>query len=614
MDDHLSGIEGLKRVTGDFVELRRFPGAPKDFWPRLVTAAARLSGADRIVLLLGKPGQTPRWTKIGDTSQAGNTVVIRAELTEQFEKAAACCLSDGTFCGPTQDGFLIAVRLRLASAADEVVLIGLMSDTDEQTAREALVRLNLAADTPELYQRNQANRQAQEDVEKFAVVMELLALVNQEKQFLAAAMALCNAVASRFQCDRVSLGWIESGYIQLQAISRTEQFDRQMAAAQGLEVAMEECLDQDEEIVWPLPEGATAVARDHAKFAKDQNIAHLCSVPLRVGDRVVAVLTCERQDASFSPVEMQQLRLCCDQVIRRFEELKRHDRWFGARWVNEISENSAKLLGPEHTWAKLTAILAAVMLVALFLVKINYRVEGNFILRSDEVAYLTAPFNGYIEKVAVRAGDHLPKGGELIRLDRSELFLEESAALADLSRYRRESEKARAAKALAEMRIAEALAQQAQARLDLVRYKLASAVIGSPFDGVVVEGDLRERIAAPVKQGDALFKVARTDTLYAEAEVSERDVKEILGSKKAEIAFVTQPKSTYPVSVVIVEPAAAPKKDGNVFLVRLKLDCGVEPWWRPGMTGLCKIAVEKRTLFWILTHRTVDFLRLNLWW
>ncbi len=199
-------------------------------------------------------------------------------------------------------------------------------------------------------------------------------------------------------------------------------------------------------------------------------------------------------------------------------------------------------------------------------------------------------------------------------MNRSELLLDESAALADLTRYQRESEKARAARSLAEMRIADALAQQAQARLDLVRYRLENAVIKSAFDGVVVEGDLRERIASPVKQGDALYKVARLDSLYAEADVPERDVKEILGKAKGEIAFVTQPKSKYPVTIETVQPAAMTKKDGNVFLVRLRLDDGAQPWWRPGMTGLCKLSVEKRSLFWILTHRTVDFLRMKLWW
>ena len=102
----------------------------------------------------------------------------------------------------------------------------------------------------------------------------------------------------------------------------------------------------------------------------------------------------------------------------------------------------------------------------------------------------------------------------------------------------------------------------------MVRFHLENAIIKSAFEGVVVEGDLRERIAAPVKQGDALFKVARLDTLYAEAEIPERDVKEILGKGRGEIAFVTQPKSKYPVTIQIVEPAAVTKKDGNVFLVR----------------------------------------------
>ena len=56
------------------------------------------------------------------------------------------------------------------------------------------------------------------------------------------------------------------------------------------------------------------------------------------------------------------------------------------------------------------------------------------------------------------------------------------------------------------------------------------------------------------------------------------------------------------------------KKEKNIFVVRLQPDAAPLDWWRPGMTGLCKITVEKRTLWWIFTHRTTDFLRLKLWW
>ena len=108
--------------------------------------------------------------------------------------------------------------------------------------------------------------------------------------------------------------------------------------------------------------------------------------------------------------------------------------------------------------------------------------------------------------------------------------------------------------------------------------------------------------------------MAKTEALYVEAEIPERDVHELKGKNRGEIAFVSQPRLKFPVRILTVEPAAVPKAEGNVFLVRCAVDGSLQPWWRPGMSGLCKLNVEKRTLFWILTHRTVDFLRMKLWW
>lgn len=607
--------QNFSRELEELSALRQFSGAPKDFWPRFVNAAAKLASADIAVLLLGHPGKVPRWTKIGDWDSGSGLSKIRTQFTSQLESIAERCLT-GNFVG-TNDAeagaFTIAVRLKTLNLADEIIFAAQLKNSNDAAAREALTRLNLITDVPAAFQQNLAAQKARGDVEKFAAVLDLNVPVNDATKFLPAALAFCNGIATRFRCDRASLGWLEGGYIRLRAMSRTEQFDRQMAAAQLLEATMEECVDQDEEILWPAPEGITTVARDHEKFAADQKSGNICSVPLRLDGKVVAVLTCERNAAAFNAVELQQIRLASDQVVRRLSELKHYDRWFGARWKVQLHDYFANWLGPEHTWSKVSAIFIVIVLAALFLIRVTYRVEGNFILKSDESEFLTAPFDGYIDQVFVRAGDLVTNGEPLLALNRSELLLDQSAAAADVARYQRESEKARAAGNYAEMRIDSAQAQQAQARLDLVRYRLDNATIKSSFNGVVVEGDLRERIGAPVKQGDALFRVARIDTLYAEAEIPERDVKEILGKTKGEIAFVTMPKLKFPVTVQTVEPAAVTKKDGNVFLVRLKFDSRAENWWRPGMTGLCKISAEKRTLFWILTHRTVDFLRMKLW-
>ena len=52
----------------------------------------------------------------------------------------------------------------------------------------------------------------------------------------------------------------------------------------------------------------------------------------------------------------------------------------------------------------------------------------------------------------------------------------------------------------------------------------------------------------------------------------------------------------------------------NVFLVRCDVEGTPEGWWKPGMSGVCKLNVGDRRLIWIITHRTVDFLRMWFWW
>ena len=617
INESQKAASALEKALSELEQLRQFAGPPDDFWGRFMGAAQQLSLADKLVLLARKPGQPWRrlleWPAMSPPSRMLTTFFSRLEVF------ASDAFKAGGLLTPLEPGtrvatgnFMIAARLELPEQ-EECLLAGLVSEAGEASAREAWLRLRLACETPQLYQANLAGNRARADVEKFASVLDLAFSVSAENRFVATAMAFCNSLATRFNCERVSLGWLEAGYVRLRAISRTEKFDRRMAAAQALEVAMEECLDQDDEIVWPATTGATVISRDHEKFAKAHQAPHLCSLPLRAKSGAVAVVTCERQAAPFSETEVQQMRLGCDLAAVRLIDLRQQDRWFGARWAGQLREQCAKWLGPEHTWAKLLAIGVVLLLAALFLVRLPYRVTGNFVLRSDDLSYLTAPFDGYIDQVLVRPGDAIAAGAPLLKLKTSELQLEESFTAADLIRYQREAEKARAAKERAEMLIAEAMAEQTEARLELVRYRLAHATIASPFAGVVVEGDLRERLGAPVKAADVLFKVARIDTLYVEADVNERDIHELRDQASGQVAFVSRPKEKFPIQIRTIEKAAVPKNEANVFLVRCAAPTP-ESWWRPGMSGVCKFNAGKRSLFWLLTHRTVDFLRLKLWW
>lgn len=608
-------------ASSELARLRRFTGTPAEFWPPFIEAAARLAGANRAAVLFRAPTDPVQWRKLAEAAAAGhadrsvlafNNALVEL-ATEAVDRETVLRMLEVTAVPDTRN-FALCVRLQLLRSEDVCVAAFLLLNTTEAAARETLVRLRLIADTPASYQQQHAGQQARADIEKFAVTLDLMAAVNEAKHFLAASLSLCNGVATRHSCDRVSLGWLEGGLVRLTTLSRTEKFDRKMAAAQALEAVMEEALDQDEELLWPAPEGFGAVTRDHEKFCREQSVNHLCSIPLRLGDKPLAVLTCERATKPFNELELQQFRLLCDQAAPRLSDLKRRDRWWGARAAEAVREQLAKLIGPEHTWAKATALLVLAVFIVACLPIWNYRVEANFILRSEDVTHVTAPFEGFIARSTIRPGDVVKKGAELFALNTVDLELEEVAALADLNRNLRDADKARSASALADMRIAEALAEQVRARLELVRHRLQLAVSRAPYDGIVVEGDLRQRLASPVKQGEALFRLARTDALYVEAEVNERDIHEILDKRVGEIAFVSQPKLKFPVTIKRIEPAAVTKQAGNFYVVRMEFAGKPESWWRPGMSGLTKLEVGKRTPLWVATHRTVDFLRMFFWW
>jgi hypothetical protein len=607
----------LEQIFSDLSELRRFPGQPQEFWPRFITAASRLISAARGAIIVRHPGGPPKLGKIAawsnnDPADRGATI-FNGKLSELAEDTFKSGKLQSALEGAVE-AHAIGILLPLPEGQPHCCALFLLTGIGSQQARQALRSLQLIADVPAAYLAVQSTLRNQRETTAFAAAMDIIAAVNKETRFIAASLAFCNTVADRLQAERVSIGWLEQNYVRLKTISRTEKFQRSMAAVQAIESAMEECVDQNAELIHPAPAEFPLITRDTAKFAEDQKPGHVLILPLRVDDKVVGAVLCERSASAFTQTEIEQTRLAADLAARRLADMKRHDRWFGARLAESTREALAKVAGPEHTWAKVLCVFGALVLIGLCLPICPYRVEGTFVLRSDEVSFLTAPFDAYIASVEARPGDRLAANSPLLRLNIQELEFEQASAVADHSRYLREAEKARAAKNFAEMRIAEAQAEQSQARLDLVQRRLEQSILRTPFEGVVVEGDLRQRIAAPVKQGDALMKIARLDNLYVEAEIPERDAPEVINKTAGQIAFVAQPKQKFPIKVIQFEPAASSKDKKSVFLVRCELPKPIQPWWRPGMTGVTKIEVGKRTLLWILTHRTVDFLRLYLWW
>lgn len=618
-----AGIEeadSFRTALAALEQLRRFAGPAADFWKNYLEALKTLTGASVVLIARRRGEQTPDWGRVGTVPTTAPQDPALREFWSRVESLAEGAVKQGSISLEwTPAGFrrtdrAIGVRLEADRAAEAWVAILLLPSADASAAAEALRRVQLAAYVPAHFQLRRVASHLQTGEGGAASVLDLVAVLNRTPRFMEAAMALCNELAARNRCDRVSLGWLRGGYVMTRAVSHTDKFVRKMEAVQQLEAAMEECFDQEEAILWPAPPGESQITRDHEKYVAAHGSRNLCSVPIRLADRPAGVLVCERQGEAFEEDEVRDLLMAADLAAPRLAELEKRDRWFGARWADHARDHLTRLAGPRHTWAKVTAVVVAVALGILFFGRTTHRVEAPFTLRAETVRFITAPFNGFIRDVRVEPGTAFKQGDALLQLDTRDLLLEEAAALADRDRYQREAEKAQAQNALAEMRIAQAQAEQARVRLEMVRVRLAQASITAPHDGYVVEGDLRQRVGAPLRQGDILFRISDLDTAYVETRVSERDIQEIAVGAPAEIAFASQPKLKFPVRVMLIEPVAVSDTAGNVFIVRCALSGKPADWWRPGMSGLAKINGERQTFFWIIFRRTVDYLRMLFWW
>jgi len=601
-----SQMEALQR-------LRQFSGGAPAFWAQFTELAQALTGAQQarcVVQLKGtwnllatapSTGSNPRaflQKSLGDAAQKaiseGRSVVVPAEFEEgaqhvlqilQGGESAAQCLLELRFA-PEQTG-----------------------QVDPAFWAEVLAFI---ADTPEIYQNNLKAARTLFESERMQEALDVLSIVNQQPKFAPASMALVNELTSRFEGERVCLGWVTAPYVRVVALSGTEKFERKMQILQTLEAAMEECRDQDEELLWPAPSNSQSIYHDHEAYARDSGSDCLISVPLRCQGESVGVLTLEREKKSFTEEDAWGLRVIADQVAPRLKDLRAQSRWFGARWAATWREWLAQFLTPRHTWLKTGAIVGSIILLFCLLVPLPYRVSSTFVLRPESMVHMPAPFDGFIASTYVRPGDLVKSGAVLVALNDSDLLLERAETLGEIRRYQAQAELAEANRDLAELRISQARLQQAEARLELLDHRLSRAEIRAPFDGVVVQGDLRERIGAPVRQGEVLVQLSELKGFYLQIRLAERDVDLIGDHRSGSVVFASRPDLQFPFEIDSVSPAARVGDEGNIFAIRADLK-ETAYWMTPGMTGVAKIDSGKRTLAWRATHRVVDFIRMRIW-
>lgn len=526
-----------------------------------------------------------------------------------------------------QQPLCLVSTLETGDENNEAFLLLIVDKRNYPQLNETIVRLRLLANLPALFHERttlsvspnltKAPAEFEQIIALSSDILALSALVINQTHFVSACILLTNEIAARFHCSRVYIGWDDGDYVKTIAVSHLDSFERTTEMIQWIEAAFEEAFDQNAELLFPDEHNDTSViSAAHKNYLQKTNTTQLLSLPLRRdGQHVLAVLSCEKNDGIFTEKEIDALRLVLNQITPWLDELHFKNQFVGVRLKQMAQTTLNHWFNTENSVKKLGILALSGLLLFVLLGRWEYRIEATAVVETDDLAYLTAPFDGYIDNVTVHAGDKVNRDALLMQMNTQELYLKESEAYSDVQRFLREGEKARGNDQNADMLIAEARTQQAQAKLDEIRFYLQRATLKAPFNGVIIEGDKEDLLGVPIAKGDTIFKLAKLTGMYLKIIVDEKDINELSENQIGEAVLLSKPDIKLPIHVEKIIPLAEVDSAGlNGFNVKVLFDDAPQEWIRPGMSGVVKVDAGKRNILWILTHKTVDFLRLYFWW
>ena len=245
-----------------FAELFEFRGPPDRFLAELLSTQCRQVNAEAAAVV--RPGEADRLEVLaaypGPGANGGSLEWI-ATAEKPFRKVMVSGETAILPEAPASKGesksqrYLMAIPIQSQGVVRAAAVFRIRAKTPYKLllSHARLETTSLLLNHHELQLTMKLNHEAANRLRR---VLEVLDAVNRSQRFLSAAMALCNEIAGRLGCSRVSLGFLDGRCVRVRAMSHADTFGREMRVVQAIEAAMEECLDQDLEVSHPAADTA----------------------------------------------------------------------------------------------------------------------------------------------------------------------------------------------------------------------------------------------------------------------------------------------------------------------------------------------------------------------
>jgi RND family efflux transporter MFP subunit len=449
--------------------------------------------------------------------------------------------------------------------------------------------------------------------ERLQSVLDLAASAQGHERFTEAATAFVTALATRLDCDRASIGFIRGARARVRAVSHTAYLGNRTNLLRAVGAAMDEAIDQQAPVLAPPAADEPRVCRAHDTLAALGGGGSVCTVPFASRGRIVGALTLERRGARpFDRGTVDLVEAVAGLAGPALETQRQEDRWLAVKTADSAKRALARLVGPGHTALKLGTLAVLATAAILSFATGDYRVGARAVMEAGVRRAAVAPFAGYVREAPARAGDVVRAGQILAVLDDRDLRLERARLESQRDQLERQKALALAQSNAAQIQIARAQIDQTLARLALIDEQVGKTRVVAGFDGVIVTGDLRESLGAPVEKGQVLFEIAPLDAYRLVVQVDERNVSEVAVGQRGQLRLASTPFDPVPFTVEKIVPVATAREGRNFFRVDARLAHAPERL-RPGMEGVAKIDVDRRLLAAIWTRSALDWARLTLW-
>ncbi|HEX5233352.1 MAG TPA: HlyD family efflux transporter periplasmic adaptor subunit, partial [Bradyrhizobium sp.] len=512
--------------------------------------------------------------------------------------------------------------------ASEAMQIGQPVETTGRLKGVVVVELKRpAADIPAVIRQLQwgigwlellfGRQQIEQDTARLArtnFALQVLSEAQQHASFRASALSLANELASRLNCTCVSVGFSNGKNVRLVAMSHSAVFGERTQIVSAIENAMEEAADQHASVAVPAsPKTERRIALAHDDLGKRLGGSAVVSVLMTNGARCIGVILLERdRGTAFDDTTIEVLEAVAALVGPGLETKSEANKLVSGRAIQSARSGLKALFGPGRPTFKIAAILVAAVIGYLAFAQGEFRVSAKAVVEGATQRSMVAPFDGYIATAPIRAGEIVDAGQVLAALDDRELKLEAARWKSEHEQQELKYSDAMSKHDRSVALVVSASLEQTAAQLSLVEDKLARAAITSPFRGVVVSGDLRQMIGSPVEKGKVLFEIAPLESFRVILQVDERDIAYLAEGQQGNLLLTSLSNEAIPFSVKVITPVATASEGRNHFRVEANVQ-GLAPLLRPGMEGIGKISVDRRSLVEIWTRSLTDWIRITAW-